>query len=158
MAFSSTKTLMLRKAWPNPTVEETRRDKAASHPSLPRWALAPQNIRRVLGHQPGFFGQGAGNPSACPRQRARPNHGRLGRGGEVVALSVGALAAWRFGSGQSAALSVSHTSGKFLRIPRPTSHSTGRRCSRLGSSAALRPGAGEFPRYASQAIMRGRNL
>ena len=88
-----------------------------------------------------------GSPWRLPAVACLPEPGPPGSGGyEGGALSVGALAAWRFGSGRSVAASACHTSGRLLLVPRPTSHSTGRRCSGLGSSATPRPGAGKFKR------------
>ena len=119
--------------------------KSSSRMSTSRWALAPQVFVVCLATGLGSSGKVRVTVAlACGSVPAQT--GRLGRGCEEGALSVGALAAWRLWSGQSVALLVSHTSGRFLVIPRPTSHSTGRRCSGFGSSAAPRPGAGEFKR------------
>ena len=114
--------------------------------STSRWALGPQEVHRVMSNGSGFFVPGLGNGSACPVRRSGLGRSRFGRGSQVAARLVGALLAWRRRSGQPVAVSVGHTCGRFAHSPRPTRHSTGRRCSAVASSAAPRPGAGEFSR------------
>lgn len=96
-----------------------------------------RSARRLTGRRPRFFGRSRGKRGACPRQRACHYRSRLGRVAKWR-RSCSALAAWRRGSGQAVAASARHTSGRFLVVPRRTSHPTGRRCSAFGSSAAPR--------------------
>jgi hypothetical protein len=93
----------------------------------------------------GFFGERMRNGRACSGGvLAIPVAPRRGLpGGNALAWRAAGVASWVGPVGGR--LGPPHEREASPRR-RPTSHSTGRRCSAVATSATPRPGAGEFPR------------